>query len=326
MNDEKSNKVDLAKVVAKMHSYKHLQNLPESHQAMIVSTDRYPSQSPPPPPPPPPPASSLSVQEWVDKDSNHLSVASQALPYTTPVLHSEEAYSHGHPSYPAGPNANLLAYKPSAEMHSTNEPFVSSIIVDLESLLCRKPYIYQMHRSGFSPESIQRAFKKLHDVDISSEMINSVIAEYGSVASPKTQPRLVSTNPLVAHAHSRSSSVTSIQGIKNEIPLQEPKPRGSLLQVTPATNIFIPLDDLSADQALKALESLQSLVAEKIELLRLKIREEQAEQERRRKEEEDEIVRNHIAEIQRKLDELDRMKRGDALDLLNREIEHKRLG
>ena len=83
---------------------------------------------------------------------------------------------------------------------------------------------------------------------------------------------------------------------------------------------------MSPDQTLKALESLQSLLPEKIEQVRLKIQEEQTEQERRRKEEEDEIVRNHIAEIQMKLNDLDRMNRGDALDILNREIERKRLG
>jgi len=58
----------------------------------------------------------------------------------------------------------------------------------------------------------------------------------------------------------------------------------------------------------------------------MKVQEEQAEKERLRREAEDEVVKKHIAEIKRKLDELDRMKRGDALDMLNREIEQKRLG
>ena len=327
MNDEASNNVDLGKVLAKMQSYKPLENLAESHQAIIVSTNRNPLESPPPPPPPPLRTFSLPIQEWGDKDSNRSSMALHSPSSATSVLHSEEIYSHEHSSPSVG-NSNPITHKLSSEIPSANEPPASSATVDLESLSSRKTYIYEMHRNGFSPENIQKAFKKLHNIDVSTEIIHSIVAEYGGIVPLETQSRPVATNIRVTHARSRSSSTTasSIPGIKNDFPLHEPQPQEFPPQVTDISNIFIPLEDLSAEQTLKALESLQSLLPEKIEQVRLKIQEEQVEQERRRKEEEDEIVRNHIAEIQMKLNELDRMKRGDALDILNRDIERKRLG
>ena len=160
----------------------------------------------------------------------------------TSVLHSEEIYSHEHPSHSVG-NTNPITHKLSTEIPSANQPLASSVNVDLESLSSRKAYIYEMHRNGFSPENIQKAFKKLHNIDVSSETIHSIVAEYGGIVPVETQSRPVATNTRVTHARSRSSSTTasSFPGIKNDFPLHEPQPEESPSQVTDISNIFIPL-------------------------------------------------------------------------------------
>lgn len=183
-----------------------------------------------------------------------------------------------------------------------------------------------MHKGGFSAEDIQKAFKKRHNIDLTYETIQSVIDEYTDLPPLETPSRALHSTTLIRRPRSRSSSTTasSIPGIKHESPQYE-SPQASPLVIR-TSNIFIPLDDLSAEQGLTALESLQSSLPEKIERLRLKIQEERAEKERLRKEEEDEVVKKHVAEIKGKLDVLDKMKRADVLDMLNREIEQKRLG
>lgn len=230
------------------------------------------------------------------------------------------------PHSPTIETTNLTPVVASMRLTSKNGELITPITVTPESLSSRKPYIYEMHKGGFSTEDIQKAFKKRHNIDLTYETIQSVIDEYRDSSPLEIPSRLLHSAALVKRPRSRSSSTTasSIPAIKHESPQYE-SPLTSPLVIR-TSNIFIPLDDLSAEQGLTALESLQSSLPEKIERLRLKMQEEQAEKERLRKNEEDEVVKKHVAEIKGKLDELNKMKRGDILDMLNREIEQKRLG
>ena len=324
-----SNKVDLASVLAKMHSYKlqfPLQNTainPQSLPSKIDSMSKESSQSPPPPPPP------LPTQERIEKHSSASPMApSLSLPTPSGTPLAEDKIPPAQPS-PSIETTNLTPVKTHVGIASENGQLTTPMTVTLEYLSSKKPYINEMHRGGFSPQDIQKAFKKRHNVDLSYEIIQSVISEYSSSTHLATSSLPSDVSPLNAAAvrpRSRSTSTTasSIPGIKHESPLHE-----ALQEFPPTTetsNIFIPLENLSAEKGLKWLESLQSSLPRKIEQLRMKVQEEQAEKERLRREAEDDVVQKHIAEIKTKLNELDRMKRGDALDMLNREIEQKRLG
>ena len=288
--DVVSKKVGLASVLAKMQSYQlplPVQNTPVTEQSLSSKISSMSRESSQSPPPPPPPPPSP--------------------PHTIETT-------------------NLTQMPTSLEVTSTNGQFLPPVTVNLESLSSKKLYINEMYSGGFSPEDIQRVFKKIYNIDLSSEVIQSVITEYKGSTPLETPSHPLSSTAVVTRPRSRSSSTTpsSILGIKHESPLHESLHESPL--VTQTSNIFIPLDDLSTEQSLAALESLQFSLPGKIEQLRLKLQEEKFDKERLRREEDDEIVKKYVAEIKRKLDELDKMKRGDALDMLNKEIEQKRLG
>lgn len=284
--DVVSKKVGLTSVLAKMQSYQ----LP------------LPVQNTP-----------VTEQSLSSKISSMSRESSQSPPPPPPPPHTIET-------------TNLTQMLTPLEVTSTNGQFLPPVTVNLESLSSKKLYINEMYSGGFSPEDIQRVFKKIYNIDLSSEVIQSVITEYKGSTPLETPSHPLSSTAVVTRPRSRSSSTTpsSILGIKHESPLHESLHESPL--VTKTSNIFIPLDDLSTEQSLAALESLQSSLPGKIKQLRLKLQEEKFDKERLRKEEDDEIVKKYVAEIKRKLDELDKMKRGDALDMLNKEIEQKRLG
>lgn len=281
-----SKKVALASVWAKMHSYKL--------QPPLQNT----------------PVTEQSLSSKISSISRESSQS--PLPPPPPPLTIE--------------TTNLTQMLTSQEVTSTNGQFLTPVTATLESLSSKKPYINEMYNEEFSPEDIQRAFKKIYNIHLDSEVMQSVIAEYKGSTPPETPSHPLSSTAVVTRPRSRSSSTTpsSILGMKHDSPLHESLHESP--PVTQTSNIFIPLDDLSPEQGLAALESLQSSLPGKIEQLRLKLQDERSERERVRKEEEDEVVKKHVAEIKRKLDELDKMKRGDALDMLNKEIEQKRLG
>lgn len=319
--DGVSKKTDLW---AKMDSYKlplPVQNtaIPApSPTSNISSMSRESSQSPSPLPPSPLPL------ERTEKDFSTSPMApSLSLPTPSGTPLAEDRIPPVPPSLMVE-TRNITPVATSIEVTSANGQLINPITV--ESLSSWKPCINQMHRSGFSPEDIQKAFKKRHEIDLSYEIIQSVITDCSGSMPPETPSCPLSSIAPITRQWSRSSSTTAspIPGIKHESPLHESLQESSL--VTRSSNIFIPLDDLSVEQGLKALESLQLLLPEKIEQLRLKVQEEQAEKERLRREEEDEIVKKRLAVVRREIDKLDEMKRGDALEMLNKEIEQKRLG
>ena len=205
--------------------------------------------------------------------------------------------------------------------HPSNDEISS---VNSESLSSKKLYINEMHKAGFSSEDIQKAFKNIHNVDLTTESIQCIIEEYNKGLADADTARQ-STHRV----QSRSSSTTTspIPGtaqFKHELPTRWSLSHKESALVASTSNLFIPLDDLAPGEALKALEALQSSLPGKIQQLRQRVRED-AERERIRKEE-DELAEKHAAEIQRGLDALYKVKRGDTLDLLKREIERKRVG
>jgi hypothetical protein len=166
----------------------------------------------------------------------------------------------------------------------------------------QKEYIIKMHSNPsrpYFPEEIQRGFFNLHHVLFSLGAVESVIAEYQNSIAPSDEI------PSSDQVRSRSSSTTpstvpgSTLDVKTDIEVP-PLPT--------TTNISIRLDELSAEEGLKQLESLQAALPSMIQRAREQISEERARKEReeleRKEQEELEKILANIKEKEGKIAKL----------------------
>lgn len=249
------------------------------------------SRTPSPPPPPPPPPPSIATTGRIE-DLHVVPIDPGTFPQTTLP-----------DSYTNDSRQSFVTPQPTVERSSSITPTpMSPFTMAINSLESQDPahiatptpaqkeYIIKMHLNPsrpFLPGEIQRGFFNLHHVLFSLEAIESVIAEYqNSIAASDEIPSL-------DQARSRSSSTTpsTVPGSTLDV-----KTEAEVPQLPSAPNISIRLDDLSAEERLKQLESLQAELPNMIERARQLIseerRKEREEQARKEQQELEKILAN----------------------------------
>jgi hypothetical protein len=152
-------------------------------------------------------------------------------------------------------------------------------------------HIIAMHEQGYQTGDIQRGFHKAHSVYFSLESIESIISEHRNsmvIDAPSHTP--AKTDPETTgeprSIRSRSPSTVPEVSITSSAIVESSPPS----QHTPSLNIQVPLDDMSPEESLKALTTLQDSLPNLIKqfqktVLEEKEKKEKEEQARREQEE-----------------------------------------